>query len=386
MRRLLLLALPLFALSSPARAEPPAAAPVATFPAPSSGFIDDAFAIRSDGKAIAYLTTDGASQATLHLAEFGGAQTEVPNLPVTVSALHWLGPDRLLIVSRSADGQSVSGQVFTAKGPTKDKIAAVRSIALATVANKPAVVTFARNEKRGVDYVFTAIDRATWKPLAKKTFHGDAEGRITQPGPFKPLWWYDGYTMGAVLKAGEFDKARDMRRPDRFARFDVFAGRVLDEHEIEDVLAFAQVGALHAAHPDEESFALFSEDHRKLLLVDGLEQHELTVARPLMLYDAETLAYHPADPEGLAVSLTIDPVNPAALKRKKSDPDDIDLYVVDRRAHAATLRLRLAGQGRPSAWQIVGGRVGLLRKSKGFDRGGVALEVYDLPAAPSSAP
>src|SRR2546429_219011 len=83
------------------------------------------------------------------------------------------------------------------------------------VAGKPAIVSYARSEKRGIDHQLTALDRATFKVLAKKVLHADAETGIKYPvGPFKPLWWHDGYTLIATLKAGEFDKARDMRRPD----------------------------------------------------------------------------------------------------------------------------------------------------------------------------
>jgi hypothetical protein len=71
-------------------------------------------------------------------------------------------------------------------------------------------------------------------------------------------------------------------------------------------------------------------------------------------------------------------VNPDAVSRKKADPDEIDLYEVDRQTHAARLLLHIPGEGRRSTWQIVGNRLLLLRKGKGFDRGGVALELFDV--------
>ena len=52
---------------------------------------------------------------------------------------------------------------------------------------------------------------------------------------------------------------------------------------------------------------------------------------------------------------------------------------VDRKTRAVNLTLRVPGEGRPSAWHQAGGRAAVLRKGKGFDRGGVALDVYDLP-------
>ncbi len=375
MRRTTLLAAMLACAA--ARAE----TPLAVYSAPSSGFVDDAFAIRDDGRAIAYVITDGATSASLRVAELGGVQSEVTGLPTTVSALYWLGDARLLVVARDPEHQTVTAQVYTPQAAGKEKLGPVDAIALGTVSGKAAVVTWSRVEKRGaLDYVLAAYDRATLKPIAKKSLHADPETGIKHPqGPFKPLWWHDGYTMVAALKAGEFDKARDMRRPDRFAQLEPFTGKLSDEHELDDVLAFTRIATDHNAHQGEDAFIHLSEDHRKVLLTDGTNEHELALARPFFLYDPETLAWQTLDANRVALSFTVDPVNPEALKRKKQDPDDLDIYFVDRKSHAATIALKLSGQGRPSAWRIAGGRIGVLRKSKGFDRGGVALEVYELP-------
>jgi hypothetical protein len=81
------------------------------------------------------------------------------------------------------------------------------------------------------------------------------------------------------------------------------------------------------------------------------------------------------------MSLSVDPVNPDAVNRQKTEPDDIDLYTIDRQSHVAARILTLPGEGRRSAWHIAADRLVLLRKGKGFDRGGVSLEVYDLGAA-----
>ncbi len=363
-----------------ARADAPK--PIASYKVDSSAFIDDPFALRDDGKALAYLSTDGASASQLHLAEVpAGAKPEavIPGLAVNTVALYWLGPDRVLAVARDADKQIATGQVYTSKGPTKEKLGPVEEIALGTIDGKPAVVTYTRREKGPVEILLAAYARDTMKPLAKKSYKEDADGRIAAPGgPYKVLWWRDGFTAAAALKAGEFDKAKDMRRPDRFARLDVFKGKITEEREIEDVLGFAQVGIEHKKHPNEKSFVHLSEDHKKLLLADQLEDRELTLARPLFMYDNTTLGYQLLDDGRMAVSATVDPTNPPALQRKKVDPDDFDLYLVDPKSLAATRVLQLAGENRPTVWRIAAARLALLRKSKGFDRGGVVIEVYDL--------
>src|SRR6478752_1615008 len=75
-----------------------APAAVQRFEAGNDGFIDDGYALRDDGKAVAYITTDGASTATLHLAEIGGNDVKIAGAPVDALALAWLSPTRVLVI------------------------------------------------------------------------------------------------------------------------------------------------------------------------------------------------------------------------------------------------------------------------------------------------
>lgn len=374
-----------------ARAQAPSAsptfvgAPLTTFKIDTGAFIDDPFDVRGDGAQIAYLTTDGASPADLHLARVAADKPEVTikGLPGNIVVLRWVGEGRVLVITRDEGTQQVTGQIYTASGPAKEKLGPTDDIELATVQGKPVIVTFSRKERKGgADVTLQAFSRETLKPVAKKLYREDGEGRIThKEGAFKVLWWYDGYAGAAVQKAGEYDKAKDIRRPDRFARLDAFKGTLSGENEIEDLLAFTQLQLEHKKHEGQDLFVRVADDRRKLYVVDGLTERELTLARPLELYDLATLAYQLLPDGRLAMSLTVDPTNSQALAHKRADPDDLDLYVIDRASYAATRVLTLPGQGRPSEWRIGGGRLGLLRKSKGFDRGGVQLEVYELADA-----
>jgi hypothetical protein len=372
------LALSLLLLPLAAAAEDPPK-PVAAFK-PASGFIDDAFAVRDDGGAVVYLTTDGAKAVQLHIAPLpSGAEKTVDGLSDTVKSLHWLGPDRVLVVSRGDDPETVTAQVWTSAGPGKEKLGPAVEIALAEVNGKPALVSYARSEKKGVEHSFTAVARDGWKPLARRSYK-EVEGMVAHPsGGFRILWWNEGLTSAQVQRAGEFDKARDMRRPDRFARLEVFTGKVSPGDEITDVLGFTQLAIEHKKRGGLPAFVHLSDDHKKLLLTDGNAQNEVTLARPLYMYEAGSFAWQLVGADRVAVSGTVDPMNPPALQRKKAEPDDFDLHLVERKTQKAARVMMLPGDGRPTAWRIAGGHVALLRKSKGFDRGGVALEIYKLP-------
>jgi hypothetical protein len=365
-----------------AAAAAPAPTPLLSLKSPPGQFVDDPFAVRDDGAALAYLTTNGTDESLLHLQPLpSGPEIKVAGAPLGASRLYWLGKDKVLIVSHDADKGTTTAQVFSSKGPERgERLGPVTEVALGQVGGKPAVLTFTKSEKSHVEYTVAAYTREGLRPLGKKVLREDRDGRIpTAAGGLRALWWTDGFATLAAMKAGEFDKARDMRRPDRFTRLDVFTGRTGEEREIEDVLGFAHVAADHRPRGSSEVFVHVTDDHAKLELVDGVEEHEIALERPLWMYDFQTLAFQPLDGDRLALSLTVDPVNPQAVKRQKADVDEIDLYNVDRKTRAVSLRLRVPGEGRPSAWHQAGGRAAILRKGKGFDRGGVALDVYDLP-------
>jgi hypothetical protein len=350
---------------------------VATFPTPSFGFIDDVFALREDGGAIAYLVTDGADRTELHLATLpDGKHAVVPKVSPKTSSILWWSPTQVLLVAK--DGDKVTAQSYDDKGPTRLKLGPVDDVVLSTVDEQPAVVTYAKTEKKGVEHTIFAYRRDDGKPIGKKTIKENGEGRVAQAGgPFKILWWREGYTSAATLKAGEFDKTRDMRRPDRFAHYDVWRGQLSNEKEIEDVMGFAQLTMLRKQHDNEPAFVHLSEDRRQLLLADGLDENEVKLGKPLYIYDANAYRCQLAE-DRVFLAATIDPVNPAALEKKKAVPDDFELYEIDRSTREAKRVLMLPGDGRPVGWRVATRRVAILRKSKGFDRGGVTLEIYDL--------
>jgi hypothetical protein len=371
MRHLLLAILPAAVIA--------AAAPRYTLKSDSSVFVDDPFALRADGKAIAWIATDGANLATLHLSELGGADTKIEQAPTTATSVRWLSPTRVLVIWREPESQALYAQSFTAAGADKERLGPAELIDVGTLDGKPAVLTYARIDSgRAVEHRFAAFRPDSLKPLAKKIIKEDKEGMVAHPGgAFHPLWVEHNLTTLMVKREGQYDKARDMKRPDRLAQLDAFSGKLHDEQEIADLIQFVHVNAAHGHHPGEDRFAFVSDDHAKVLVIDGATEREITLPRALSLYDPDSLRYQPLDGGKIALSFTVDPMNPKALAKQHADAAELDLYAVD--GSTATPRFRLDTGDRPASWQLLGNELVVLRKSKGYDRGGVALEVYDLP-------
>jgi hypothetical protein len=375
--------------SLPALADPPTPPRLERYHA-EGVFIDDPFALSADGARLAWITTDGATHADVHLASPGRkGELSFPSGGINPERVVFLDAERVLVVDRNPETGFARGEVFGPTGRDKVRLGPVGGIALATVQGTAAIVTYTRaNAAKGsVRHDFVAVRRDTLKPLARKTLV-ESGGRIAlDGGQYKPLFFEDGYAVLVAQKEGSYDKAHDIRKPDLEARLDVFAGTLVGEREIKDLVAWTQLIKAREKHTNEARFVRFSEDLHRLELVDGDHVAELETPRPLGKYDPLTLAWQPLA-DGLALSLTIDPVNPEAVRAQKADKDWLDVYRLDVKTKALTGIVRLDGEKRPTAWHLAGGRLAVLRKHKGFGRGGADLDVFEFapPAEKKAAP
>jgi hypothetical protein len=318
----------------------------------------------------------------------GGTERPVATHPsVTPERVAFLDADRVIVIDRNPETGFARAQVYGPKGALPQRLGPADGIALATVGGVPAIVTYARQKTpKGIRHDLAAYRRDTLKPLAKKSLAEDGSGRVALlHAAYKPLFFLGGYAELVAQKEGDYDKTHDIRKPDMAARVDVFSGKLLAEHEITDVIAWAQLLQIRKKHENERDFLRYTEDLHALQLVDAADRiSPVETPRPLAKYDPPTLAYQPEASGALLFSLTIDPVNADAVRAQKADKDWLDFYRLDVATRALTPLVRLDGEKRASTWHAGGGRVGLLRKHKGFGRGGADLEIYDVPQ-PASA-
>jgi hypothetical protein len=382
--------LSLLAVATPARADAPA--PLLRLTPPEGRFFDDPVAVSPDGTLVAEVVTDAATHASLQVsAVAGGAPLVLDGLPVAVTSLTFLGPKRVLVVSRREGGDQLMGQVIdvvdkTRLAPGKTRLGPADAIEVTDHKGKLLVTTYSRVEKKSVEHHLQFFAADTMRSVARRDLVETSEGLIRgRAGELRPLWWSRGHTHLAGQKLGEYDKARDVRRPSRFVELDVVDNQVLDEHEIEDVLAFTKVSLARKSGPPVGAYARLSDDHKEILLLEGLDEHALPLAREINLYEPASLRSQILDDKTLLVGLQVDPHNVVAVGRRGEDPDDFDLYSIDRAsmhgksAPSARRVLTLPGQGRPVGFTAAAGRLAILRKDKGYDRGGVAIEIYALP-------
>ncbi len=372
-----------------AEAAPPA--PIARLEAPEGRFFDDPVAITPEGKSLALVSTDAASPSTLHLwSPEAKSELLASGLPTPIVALHFLAPQRVLVVYQREGSERLVAQIAAVKAGKlaleKTRLGPADSIEVIDWGGKRAIALYSRVVKKGgASHDIEVFAGETGRLVGHRSILEDTEGLLrTHVGLVRPLWWAVGHTQLAAQKIGEYDKAGDMRRPDRYARLDVVASKTLVMQEITDVLAFAKVVLGHRSSPAVEAFARLSEDHREVLVVDGLNERPMPLSRPIAVYEPSSLRSAALDDKTLLVGFQVDPGNVVAVGRRERDPDEVDLYVVERPSMTqptptARRVMTLPGGDRAAAFTAVVGRIALLRKGKGFDRGGVAVELYALP-------
>jgi hypothetical protein len=381
----------LLAVASPATAGDPTSKPAAVVGAsqrariaPDKGFVDDPIA--ADGARLAYVNTDGASFAELVVFDLAGAKealrTPLPAELGTTQALRWVGAGdkaRLFVLGRTEDGQAraslidLTGKVARKFGPAAELALVDRGGAtrLAVHRTKAAAAGATHHEVELVD-----LDTA--KRIGKvRAVDVDAAGAAKKLD-FRITQWRDGWTRLVGVKGGHWDPKENQRTPDAAAEYDVVAG-TFTQQPIGDPMEHARREQVLGQHPGEAVFVRFADDLSAIELWQDGAPTELTLDQPLDVYDASTLATAVDETGARWVGLVIDPVNNAAVKRKKADIAYLDLFKVTGTKAARTARM-LVTPKKKYRWGVAAGRWWVVERSLGFDRGGTSVTVFGLGA------
>ena len=416
------------------------AAPPVTVLRPEKGFIDDAYAVTADNSTLIYVNTDGANWAKLRATGLpasaatpatapttssppaapppAAAPFSVPagqsleiigKLPLSVTKLYLLPEDRVLVVSRDTEtGGVFNGHVYNLKSRTEvtipGGIGPASDITVGDSGSGPLVVAITRPGERSPEYKLQAFSARNLKPVASKTWKlEDGEPRITTAlGTAMPLYFLDDYLTLATKHNGTFDKKKDLRQPDFLAFIDTLTGKIKSQRPMASPTPLLDLARLRKDH-GESVLLVADETTQSLQLLAALPRGPeggptelktaLTWPRPASMYEPASLRSQLVRPDLLLVSAMLDPVNEQAVANKRADPDDYDVCAVELSGSApgpAQRLLMLHGNKRPLSWMASAqGRLAVLRKHKGFSRGGTEIEIYDLklpPAPPAPAP
>jgi hypothetical protein len=353
---------------------------------PEQGFIEDAYAFDGSGGRLALVHADASSVAEVEIIDLAQAGASLARFDIS-AATTWvtsvafvLDGQQVFLTGTTADEARVTGFLYDTVGKQKRKFGPATDVRLTDVAGTPAVAVYnAVQRKDGVTHELSLFRLADGKPLAKKrVLKADVDGFV-KPLDLRILYFKNGYAQLVGLKKGAYDKLKDQRLNDNEAVYDVAEGKVLRATPIGDLVAYAKLLKLRQQSPNHTSFALVGDDGRGIDVLtadDKLVRLETTLS--FDHYDPKSLQQQLGRDGKLYFSLTIDPVNPAAVTAKKADPVHIDLYSFDPQSGKTERLARLPQNEREFTWAVAGGRWAVLRKHKGYGRGGPDLELYDL--------
>jgi hypothetical protein len=357
---------------------------------PEKGFIDDPLAIDGASARLALLRTDSASFTLLEIVDLKTGKTRrafaAGNPQQLFDRVLFAGGDDtgIVLITRDSVTSRRSAQYFGPDG---------RPVGLAGP-----VTDFGTAVRGGVKYLWPGIARRCprarprtpsastssrdWPRSARpRAFTINKEGLLTEP-PLKVVTWQDGYSQIVGEKPGAYDKKKDVRQPSKAAVLDALGGEIVSEAEIGDVLGWTVASQMRRTRLNRTLLPVITDEQDGIQVIDAVgHRTPLKLGTPVQNYERKSLLEQ-EDPAGKALffSLSLDPLNPDALGRKKADKPYLDLYRVpmEGKAPESTRVLRVGLDERPVTW-VVGGRyVALLRKHKSFSRGGNEIEGYLL--------
>ena len=360
----------------------------------SEGFVDDAIA--HDETRLVYVVADIGGRAVAHVVKLADG-SELAAVDISAITTHptslTLRGDRLFVIG-SAPGDDASNDF---------KLAAMITLAGKVTfrvgeANSIAVIKRDGTERIAVDHASTIRGKHT----AGGTRHDidllsfDNGKRV---GPSRGLelddsldnehlgfhfnHWLDGRTLAVGRKNGSWDRKEDQRSPDVEGTYDVLLGKFVATAPISDLLEHRQRFDVMNGRDGSTNFVRLAPDFSSIELWKRGHRVQLELDQPLVDYDAKTLDIEDVsssssgnDVQGW-FALQIDPVNPAAVQRKKADAEYWDLFAVDKGSHAVR-RARILATKKRLHFGFAGNTLWVLERNIAFDRGGKTLTLYSV--------
>jgi hypothetical protein len=353
---------------------------------PPSGYIDDP--VTTDAERIAYVVAETGSKAELHVYSYAlKAEYVVDLAAVTLHpiALELVGA-RALVIGVAEDGSQNAALVeLTDKGKNKPPGTIVYKLGPATH-----ITPITRDGKLRVavhkatpsstgtrhEVQLMAIENGR-RVAGGRAFELDAANKQTKL-EFTVNHWSDGMTRAYGIKAGAWDRKEDQRSPDTEAMYDLVTGKI-ETKKITDLYDQRRRFQTLADANAQLDFVRMAWDNSGLQVWKAGKPRAVTFDEPLTNYDPKSLQATVTADGNAWIVLKIDPVNPAAVERKKADPEYLDVFHVGADGKAVR-KSRVLAKGIRHRFGVVAGKTNerfwLLERNNGFDRGGRSLTVY----------
>jgi hypothetical protein len=345
--------------------------------APTDGFIDNV--VFADATRLIYVTADSAGHAVAHAIDLAsGTETatwDVAQVSPRPTAIEPVGAN-LLVIGTDDAGDAVAGLIDGA-GKVTWRAAAQRLTVIDRDGGRVLALATRTEGATTTKHTVELRTLLTGRRIGKvKTLEVNGDNKAVKLG-FTVNHFLAGGTLAVGTKDGAWDKKLDARLPDVAATYDLIAGKLLSTTPIDDLKAHALRYGVLAKATTPEAFVRWSTDGSTVERWQGGAATALAFDQSLTLYKPDSMLGVIAPGGATWVGLTVDPTNPAAVARKRTDPVYFDLFAVS--GASATRRARILATGKRFAFgQLAADRLWVLERNTGFDRGGKRLTIYSV--------
>ena len=352
------------------------------------GFIDDVIA--ADEQRLAYVVARTGTAAELHVYSHATQQEQVADLsPITLHpvSLALLG-SRVFVVGKTEDGRHTAGAIELAArgkapaGAVVYTLGPASRITLITRDGKPRVAVHrmtptTTGTRHEVELVAVETGRRVAAPRPFELDGSDQHAKLE----LRVNHWSEGMSRAHGIKAGEWDRKENQRRPDLEATYDLVSGKLVERTKIEDLFEQRrryQTLATHGATGAPLDFLAMAWDHSGLQVWRAGKPRAVELDQPLTSYDPKSMQGVVRADGAAWIALKVDPVNAEAVARKKADPEYLDVFRVGAEGKASRTA-RVLARGVRHWFGAVGERFWLIERTPGFERGGRSVTLYQLP-------
>ncbi len=343
------------------------------------GYIDAHFAVSPDGKRVAFVHVISDADVRLSVAAIQGGRI-IKKIPIAryttmPASLRWTSDGRFVVLSWSL-GKAKNWALIDWRAGTVKTFPNVRDLRCRP--RKSRCVVYTQGRRRGI--TVHSVTVLNYPGLRKKSLYRvvtDERGRLTNP-VMDLLYFRNDYLDVVGKIRGRYDKARDIRLPDREAIYDVATRKVVRERPIKDAIGWEKMRLFRKKHSALDPLLIVDDQGGKpqmVLVTPTNERRLVSVPEPMERFRASSLVqmFLGASPY---FSLIVDPQNPLALKRRQSDKEVFYLFQVHN--GRARILVQIPSEGRYQAWSVGRGMVGLMALHKNWGLGATGLDFYSF--------
>jgi len=343
---------------------------------PDQGYFDDP--VDGDATRVVVVVIEHGQSVARVLSTADGrelARVDLAPVAALIRRVYLLG-DRLFVVGDGERLSQVEGALVDFHGKVVRRHGPATDLYVREVGGVPAVVAYTRDPgARGGDlHQAQVYDLTTGKKRGKPGRLVLGSDHRDRKLDFRLDYFLDDHTVAVGVKGGVWRKRENQRSPDTAAAFDLLANKFVVNRPIRDLMEHARRTEAMVDHP-ERVFVRVRDDRSAVELWRDGAPAPLALDQPFEIYDPLTVHYGWRG-ERLWMSLQVDPVNPPAVARRKTDAVYVDLFEID--GGRAVRKARILAGSRKLRWGWAGDTLWVMERNLGFDRGAKALTLYRL--------